>query len=444
MARILLVDDLMNMRRSMAMVLEQDPHVVRQAANAAEALAILSSEEMDVVVTDVRMDGDADGAGLLRAIKARDPDIECIIVTAFGTIDQAVEAIKAGAYDYLTKPVDPERLRITVQRAAERRALAREVKQLRAQVGGEEEIVAASAAMQTVLRTVAQLARSDSTVLITGESGTGKEVVARALHHQSQRHRGKFVAINCGAIPDTMLESELFGHRKGAFTSAVSDKKGLLEEAHGGVLFLDEIGEMPTTMQVRLLRFLQGGEVRRIGDTQTRRVDVRLVTATHRSLEEELAGGRFRQDLYYRINVVGIHIPPLRERVEDVPALADYFLHRYSIKFGRSVSGFSTGAMGLLTAYPWPGNVRELQNAIERAFNLASGSTITEGDLPAAITLASSTPARDSAAPAPNGDRERLLATLERHHWNQSRAAASLGISRTTLWRKLREHRIGT
>jgi DNA-binding NtrC family response regulator len=363
------------------------------------------------------------------------------LITAFATIDDAVEAIKAGAYDYLTKPLDPARLLITVRRAAERASLAREVKHLRAQVDTGFEIVAASRQMQQVLRTVAQLAQTDSTVLITGESGTGKELIARALYAQSRRRAGKFVPINCGAMPESIMESELFGHRKGSFTGAVSDKKGLLEEAHRGVLFLDEIGDMPPSMQVRLLRFLQGGEVRRIGETQERRVDVRLVLATHRALEAEVASGRFREDLYYRINVVVLTIPPLRERPEDIPPLADYIVRRLAARHHRPMKGFTPTAMALLMAHQWAGNIRELENAIERALNLASGDVITEADLPAALTVSSdSHPA--IRADETSVDRAHLIDVLDRCHWNHQRAAATLGISRTTLWRKLRELQI--
>ena len=289
---------------------------------------------------------------------------------------------------------------------------------------------------------------TDSTVLLTGESGTGKELIARALYAQSERRTRRFVPVNCGAIPESILESELFGHRKGAFTGAIIDKKGLVEEADGGVLFLDEIGDMPAAMQVRLLRFLQGGEVRRIGETTTRRVDVRLVAATHRNLEEEVAHGRFRQDFYYRINVVGVRIPPLRERVDDIGPLADYFLQRTATRFQRQLSGFTAGALELMQAYDWPGNARELENAIERAVNLASGPLLSEADLPATLTVRAT---QASVLPQAGGsvsesaerdERMRLVETLENCRWNQGRAAAALGISRTTLWRKMREHRI--
>jgi DNA-binding NtrC family response regulator len=441
MTNVLLVDDQANLRRSTAILLEQDDCLVYQAASVAEATAILTSAAVDVVLTDVRMDGDADGRALLGSIKSRWPDIEVVLITAFATIDDAVEAIKAGAYDYLTKPLDPARLLITLRRAAERAALAREVKHLRAQVDTGAEIIAASQQMQQVLRTVAQLAQTDSTVLITGESGTGKELIARALYTQSRRRTGKFVPINCGAMPDSIMESELFGHRRGSFTGAVSDKKGLLEEAHRGVLFLDEIGDMPVSMQVRLLRFLQGGEVRRIGETQERRVDVRLVLATHRSLEAEVAGGRFRDDLYYRINVVGLTIPPLRDRPDDIPPLAEHIVRRLAARHRRPVRGFTRTAMALLTTHHWAGNVRELENAIERALNLASGTLITEADLPAALTLSPDSGPRPPADQV-TVDRAHLLDALDRCHWNHQRAATTLGISRTTLWRKLREFQI--
>ncbi len=442
MSVALVVDDQLNMRRSTSILLEQDGHTVLQARGIAEATALLATAEVDVVITDVRMDGANDGPKLLRTIKERHDDVEVVLMTAFGTIDDAVEAIKAGAYDYLTKPLDAARLLITVRRAAERGVLAREVKTLRAQVAEGDAIVAVSRAMQAVLRSVAQFAQTDSTVLITGESGTGKELVARALFRQSARGRGKFVPINCGAMDDNLMESELFGHRKGSFTSAVSDKKGLIEEAHKGVLFLDEIGEMPPSMQVRLLRFLQGGEVRRIGDTQERRVDVRLILATHRSLEAEVAAGRFRDDFYYRINVVGITIPPLRDRPDDIPPLAEHFVRRFAARLRRPAHRFTPGAMHLLSACRWPGNVRELENAVERAVNLASGDVITEADLPAAVTLAP----RPSVPPAIKSaelDRTELVEALNRCHWNHQQAAASLGISRTTLWRRLRELQIG-
>jgi len=441
MPSILLVDDQVNMRQSMALLLQQDGHAVREAPSAPAALEMLGAGSTDVVISDVRMHGDADGLALLRSIKGQDADAEVILITAFGTIDDAVQAMKAGAYDYLTKPVDPERLLITVRRAAERRALSREVRELRAEIRGAEEIVAVSPSMIAVVATISQLARTDSAVLIRGESGTGKELLARALHAQSDRRRGRFVPINCGAIPESLLESELFGYRRGAFTGAASDKKGLVEEAHGGVLFLDEVGEMPPAMQVRLLRFLQDGEVRRVGDTVSRRVDVRLVAATHRDLEEEVAAQRFRQDFYYRVNVVGVRVPPLRERREDVAVLAEVFLRRLATRHRRSVRGISPAAMSLLLKYDWPGNVRELENVIERAVNLMSGELLTEDDLPAAVTVATPAPARAAALP---DERQRLVDVLEQCRWNQSRAASTLGISRTTLWRKMREHRIET
>ena len=421
----------------MALLLQQEGHSVIEAATVEEARRLVEAHPIDVVVTDVRVGAGSDGVDLLRQVRTRDSDIEVVLITAFGTITDAVDAMKAGAYDYLTKPADPGRLLMTVRRAAERCALSREVRQLRAQVGGPEHIIAASAEMQRLVATVAILAVNDSTVLITGESGTGKELIARALYDQSPRRTRRFVPINCGAIPEALLESELFGHRKGAFTGAVADKKGLLEEADGGVLFLDEIGEMPASMQVRLLRFLQSGEVRRVGDTRARRVDVRLVAATHRALEQEVANGTFRLDFFYRINVVGLVVPPLRARVADIPELAEAFLRRTAARLRRPITGFTAPAMALLQAHDWPGNVRELENAIERAVNFASGPLLTEADLPVTIT------AQTAVAQRPAGERELLVSALEGARWNQTRAAVALGMSRTTLWRKMREHRIG-
>lgn len=437
MSRVLLVEDQVNLRRSMALLLEQEGHAVLEAASVADARRLADANTLDVVVTDVRVGEGSDGVELLRDLRAGDTNVEVVLITAFGTISDAVEAMKAGAYDYLTKPVDPDRLVMTVQRAAERCALAREVRDLRAQMAGPPDIIAVSAEMQRLLASVAKLASTDSTVLITGESGTGKELIARALYEQSPRRRHRFVPINCGAIPESLLESELFGHRKGAFTGAVVDKKGLLEEADGGVLFLDEVGEMPQSMQVRLLRFMQQGEVRRIGDTATRQVDVRLIAATHRALDQQVARGEFRTDFYYRINVVGLAVPPLRARTDDIPPLATAFLRRTAARLQRPISGFTPGAMELLQAYAWPGNVRELENAIERAVNFAAGPLLTEADLPVTIT------AQQPAVERPADEREQLLSALEDSRWNQTRAASALGMSRTTLWRKMREHRIG-
>ena len=446
MAIVVVVDDQPNVRRSMALVLRHEGHSVVEAATAAAAFDAVASAPIDVVVTDVRLETSSDGVELMRRIKQRDEHTQVVLITAFGTIDDAVGAMRGGAYDYLTKPADPNRLSLTVRRAAELAALSREVKQLRARVTDGDEIVAASPEMKAVVTTAGLLAETDSSVLITGESGTGKELLARVLYEKSARRRGRFVPINCGGIAESLLESELFGHRKGAFTGAIIDRKGLLEEAHNGVLFLDEIGEMPPSMQIRLLRFLQGGEVRRIGDTIARRVDVRLVAATHRSLEDEIAAGRFRQDLYYRINVVGLRVPPLRERVEDIPVLARSFLARNAARMRKEVQGFSADALELLKSYAWPGNVRELQNVIERALNLASGREITEADLPASITVAARAaalaPTVRAAGSAPDDERRRLIAALEQSRWNQGKAAVALGMSRTTLWRKLREHQI--
>jgi DNA-binding NtrC family response regulator len=441
MASVLLVDDLPDVRAATALLLARDGHVAHEAPNLARALEVLAATEVDVIVSGVRLDTHGDRTAILHTIRSYGLDIPVIIVTACGTVDEAVDAMKAGAHDYLARPFDPSRLLLAVRAAAEHGRVGREGGRLRTQAGADGRIVAVSRAMRAVIETIGRLARTDSTVLITGESGTGKELVARALYAQSSRRTGKFVPINCGAIPDTMLESELFGHRKGAFTSSIVDKKGLLEEANHGVLFLDEIGEMPPSMQVGLLRFAEGGEMRRIGETDTRRVDARLVLATHRSLEDEIARGRFREDFYYRINVAGIHLPALRDRREDILPLANYLLPRLAARLHRTSGGFTPDAADALTAYAWPGNVRELHNAIERALNVASGELISSADLPARVTAGrAGGVALDVKAHA--ADRERLLDALTQHHWNQKDTAASLGMSRTTLWRRLRELRI--
>jgi len=437
MASVLIVDDPTTVRRSAAAVLDNDGHVVRETETLPFGLDLLAMD-FDVVVMATPLARPPDTAALVRAAKERHPGIEVIVVSGSATVEEAVGAMKAGAFDYIPHPFERQRLLDAVRGAAEHRS-TRTVRRVRAEATADGHIVAVSRAMRAVVDAVATMARSDSTVLITGESGTGKELVARALHARSDRRTAKFVPINCGAIPDTMLESELFGHRKGAFTSAVSDKKGLLEDANQGVLLLDEVGEMPASMQVRLLRFVENGEIRRIGETQTRRVDVRVLVATHRSLDEEIAHGRFREDFFHRINVMGIHIPPLRDRPEDIVPLAEHLLPTLAARVRRSIKGFTPAAIDALRSYPWPGNVRELRNAIERSLNVAQGDLVTEADLPARVRGGDG---RDCAASIPSADRERLLAALTEHHWNQRDTAASLGMSRTTLWRRLRELRI--
>ena len=444
MAAILLVDDEPSARATMALLLKKRGHRVSEAAEVGAAIKALAGTAFEVIVTDLRMP-DGDGLDVLRAAKAHCPEADVILLTAYAGWESAKEAIQLGAFDYFEKGREPDELLHRIDRAVEDKALRRENENLRAQVRerfGLPGMIASSAQMAQVLDLVGRVAPTDATVLIRGESGTGKEVIAKALHHASPRAGGRFVAINCGALPETLLESEIFGHVKGAFTGAGTNKKGLFEEAHGGTLFLDEIGEMTPSLQVKLLRALQSGEVRPVGSTQTITVDARVVAATNRDLEPMIRQGIFREDLFYRLNVIPLVLPPLRERREDIPLLAELFLGRFAQRQGR-VLRLSAAAMERLFRYAWPGNVRELENAMERTAILARAETIEPGDLPphvgAGLALG---PAPALAAEQTLGEAERahIIQILERYGWNHSRAAEALGIGRTTLWRKLKEY----
>jgi len=443
-AAILLVDDEPSARATMALLLKKRGHRVSEAAEVGAAIKALAGTAFEVIVTDLRMP-DGDGLDVLRAAKAHCPEADVILLTAYAGWESAKEAIQLGAFDYFEKGREPDELLHRIDRAVEDKALRRENENLRAQVRerfGLPGMIASSAQMAQVLDLVGRVAPTDATVLIRGESGTGKEVIAKALHHASPRAGGRFVAINCGALPETLLESEIFGHVKGAFTGAGTNKKGLFEEAHGGTLFLDEIGEMTPSLQVKLLRALQSGEVRPVGSTQTITVDARVVAATNRDLEPMIRQGIFREDLFYRLNVIPLVLPPLRERREDIPLLAELFLGRFAQRQGR-VLRLSAAAMERLFRYAWPGNVRELENAMERTAILARAETIEPGDLPphvgAGLALG---PAPALAAEQTLGEAERahIIQILERYGWNHSRAAEALGIGRTTLWRKLKEY----
>jgi len=446
MATILLVDDEPSARTTMALLLRKRGHRVVEAADVGAATKALADTAFEVVVTDLRMP-DGDGLDVLRAAKAHCPEADVILLTAYAGWESAKEAIRLGAFDYFEKGREPDELLHRIERAVEDKTLRRENENLRAQVRerfGLAGLIATSAEMAQVLDLVARVAPTDATVLIRGESGTGKEIIAKALHHASPRAGRRFVAINCGALPEPLLESEIFGHVKGAFTGAGANKKGLFEEAHGGTLFLDEIGEMTPGLQVKLLRAFQSGEVRPVGSTQVITVDARVVAATNRDLEPMIRQGLFREDLFYRLNVIPIVLPPLRERREDIPLLAEHFLARFAQRQGR-VLRLSVGATERLLRYAWPGNVRELENAMERLAILARDETIEPGDLPphvgAGLALG---PAPGLAAEQTLAEAERahIVQILERHGWNHSRAAEALGIGRTTLWRKLKDYGI--
>jgi DNA-binding NtrC family response regulator len=444
MADLLIVDDEASARTTLGMLLRRRGHRVREADGVATAMKRLGEEVFDVIVTDLRMP-DGDGLDVLRAAKAQAPDTEVILLTAYAGWESAKEAIRLGALDYFEKGREPDELYHHIDKALADRALRRENANLRQQLRERYRLaglVATSPAMQAVLELVERVAPTDATVLIQGESGTGKEVIAKAVHHASARAARPFVAVNCGALPEALLESELFGHMRGAFTGAVASKPGLFEEAHGGTLFLDEIGEMPASLQVKLLRALQSGELRRVGATQAITADVRVLAATNRDLGEMIRQGTFREDLFYRLNVIQVALPPLRERREDIPALAEHFLGRCAGKLGRELR-LSPEALERLLRYPWPGNVRELENAIERAAILARDTAVRPDDLPqhvsAGLELGPS-PALPHQLTLAELERLHILQALERFGGNHSSAAEALGIGRTTLWRKLKEY----
>ena len=446
MAHLFVVDDEVSARTTLALLLRRRGHRVEEADGVASATKRLAEQTFDLVVTDLRMP-DGDGLDVLQAARAQADAPEVILLTAYAEWKSAKEAIRLGALDYFEKGQEPEELFHRIDNALASRALRRENANLKAQLReryGLPGLIAQSPAMQAVLDLVERVAPTDATVLIQGESGTGKEVIAKAVHHASPRAARPFVAVNCGAVPETLLESELFGYVRGAFTGAAGGKLGLFEEAGGGTLFLDEIAEMPATLQVKLLRALQSGEVRRLGATQAATIDVRVLAATNGDLATRISQGSFRVDLFYRLNVIQVTLPPLRDRREDIPALAEHFLARAAAKLGRTLR-LSPAALERVLRYPWPGNVRELENAIERAAILSRSETVEPDDLPphvsAGLQLGPS-PALPRQVTLAEAERAHILTTLERFGRNHSGAAEALGIGRTTLWRKLKEYGI--
>ncbi len=449
-ALILVADDEEWVRLALGRLLEGAGYRVDTAAGGVETKERIRRGGYDMVIVDLRMK-DVDGIEVLKAAVAVAGGPEVLLITAHGTLESAVEAIKLGAFDYLAKPLDSKRVLLTVEQALERRRLRSELTLLRRQVGekyGRGNIIASSAAMRRVLDLVDLVSRTESTVLVEGESGTGKELVARAIHFDGARAGGPFVTVNCGALPEPLLESELFGHVKGAFTGAVRDKKGLFEEADGGTLLLDEIGDLPLPIQVKLLRVLQDGEIRRVGDVSFRRVSTRVIASTNRRLHELVARSAFREDLYYRLNVIPIVLPPLRERKEDILPLASHFVAEFSRKLGRNVQGFSAPALAALLQHDWPGNVRELQNVVERTITLSSSALLSLEDVNASLSLggiarSATTPTGDAGALRSTYrmlERDSIARALDRHSWDRSAAAAELGISRTSLWRRMKEY----
>jgi two-component system response regulator AtoC len=449
--RILVVDDDETIRDLLRDMLTANGHEVETAADARAAAEALKAAEFELVVTDLMLP-DGDGLEVLRMARARPYEPEVLLITAYGTIDSAVEAVKAGAFDYLTKPVATQKLLLAVDRAVERRALKSEVSALRREVGeryAAEGLVAASPGMRRVMELVQMVSATDSAVLIQGESGTGKELVARSIHFRGARAARPFIAINCAALPEALLESELFGYAKGAFTGAATEKKGLFEDADGGTLLLDEIGDMPLLLQGKLLRVLQEGEIRRVGSTAVRRVDVRILASTNRSLQDLIKEGKFREDLFYRLNVIPVLIPPLRERREDIVPLCRHFLASGARKLGRQAQSLSPEALKAVLDHDWPGNVRELENVIERAVTLSSSPVISADEFRVIFTLGSTAPRALSMPPAgeatlQGAERDAILRALRDAEGNQTRAAEALGMGRNTLWRKMKKYGIGS
>ncbi len=446
--RVLVVDDDTAHRTMLRTLVGDWGYAIVDADDGEAAVAAVRAQPVDLVLMDIRMVR-VSGIEALEQIKAINPAIPIVLMTAYASVEMAVDALKKGAYDYLIKPLDFDKLRLTLERALEHIRLTVENRQLKRQLEAgfqSPDIIGSSPAMVRLMETVAQVAVSEATVMVTGESGTGKELVAAAIHHNSPRKAGPFVKVNCAAITETLLESELFGHEKGAFTGADRRKEGRFVQADGGSLFLDEVGEMPVSMQVKLLRVIQERELTRVGGEQTVPVDVRLIVATNQDLAQMVNAGTFREDLYYRLNVVELKTPPLRERREDIPLLAAYFLTRFTEKNRKSVERFSPRAMDLLIRHPWPGNVRELMNTIERAVVLARSACLDESDFAALTarqheidaTLSSS--AFPADIPLERIEREAIVKTLASADGNKSEAARRLGITRKTLREKLKKY----
>ncbi len=443
---VLVVDDDAEMRELVRDVLSARGHQVTAAASGQEALRLLGEQQFAVVLTDLRMKG-MQGLELLTEIKHANPDIGVILMTGFGSVETAVDAMKHGASDYLTKPVKLEELVRVAERVIRETALRHEVSRLRREVHREysfHQILGKSKPMQDVFDLIRRVADGPTNVLITGESGTGKELVAKAIHYNSDRRNAPFVPVNCAAIPEALLESELFGHMRGSFTDAKMDKRGLFEEAQRGTLFLDEISELPLMLQAKLLRAIQEREIRRVGATKPIAVDVRIIAATNLLLGEEVKAKRFREDLYYRLNVIEIKLPPLRERREDIPLMVEAFFKKCAETRGKSVKGVSESALALLVDYSWPGNVRELENVIERAVTLSRSDKIVPDDLPAPIQGSRGDrriidESAERTLPLEEVEKEYIVRILEKTGGNKYQAAQILGIDRKTLYRKLGE-----
>ncbi|MDZ7260724.1 MAG: sigma-54 dependent transcriptional regulator [candidate division KSB1 bacterium] len=448
MARILIVDDHENTRFTLSVILKKEGFQLVEAEDGQKAITLISQDNFDLVITDLKMEK-VDGFKILNHVKQVSPNTEVIVITAYATIDSAVKAMKLGAYDYISKPFQREEIVLNVKKALEKRRLTAEVQTLQKQVREKykfENIIGNHEKMVEVLKLVEKVASVDVPVLILGESGTGKELIAKAIHNSSNRRDAPFVVINCGALPENLQESELFGHVKGAFTGAILNKKGLFEEANGGTIFLDEIGEMSLSTQVKLLRVIQNGEVRPVGGNTPTFVNTRLIVASNRDLKAMVKRNEFREDLLFRINVVQINLPPLRDRRSDIPLLVDHFLKKFSQKLKKNVRSISPSAFSVLMSYPWPGNVRELENVIERAVILTKGEEISLEDFPAELMTAqgyTTVPLQtERKLTLEEIEKNVILSRLHEHNWNKARTAVDLGIGITTLWRKIKKYNL--
>ncbi len=445
---ILAVDDDVNMLAMLEKFLRRAGYTVDTTPDSMKAMSLVDDKNYDIVITDIQMPR-ATGMDLLKRIKELQKDTMVIMITAFGSVDSAVNAMKAGAYDYVSKPFNIDEILALLERATQQRRLQREVEFLRQEVERKysfASIIGKSKAMQDIFALIQRLSHARSNVLITGRSGTGKELIAKAIHYNSERRAMPLVTVNCSAIPESLLESELFGHEKGAFTGAITSRRGLFETANGGTLFLDEIGDMPLGSQSKLLRVVEAGEVRPVGSDEVKKVDVRIIAATHRDLKELVKHDQFREDLFYRLNVISIHVPDLKDRPEDVSILVEHFMKKYGEQFGKPNIRMTHEASACLIKYTWPGNVRELENVIERSIALSSEEVVDAKDLPEHLFQMKPSDLIDDLAtdnmPLTEVEKRYIMRILQRTNWHQSKAAQILGIDRKTLYRKIKEYNL--
>jgi DNA-binding NtrC family response regulator len=445
--RIMLIDNEEGLCRMMEAVLKDQGYLVKSFTRPVQAVAEFTAGDYDLIISDIKMP-EMDGLEVLQHVRNRDPEVPIIMITAYATVEMSIQALRRGAYDMLTKPFEPDELTYRVKNALQHHELVEENRGLREDLSSQftfENIIGASPAIRALLEKVSKVAVRDTSVLITGESGTGKELIAQAIHHNSSRRNHRFIAVNCGALPENILESELFGYRKGAFTGALENRKGLLDAANGGTLFLDEVGNLPLSMQKTLLRFLQEQEFCRLGDTTPTKVDVRIISATNSDLSAEVSEGIFREDLFYRLNVINLHLPPLRDRQDDIPLLAAHFIGEQNVKFGTEFKGLTPEAMDALRGYEWPGNIRQLCNVIEATMAISSGNYIGLPELAQLIETNQSIQSGDQAdytSALSSFETDYLTRLLRKHGGNVEEAAAEAGMNMATIYRKLKKYGI--